>query len=199
MAYSIDISQLNISPIMPEQPGIPVAGRPGAAQSTSEQATADDIGAVVVAGDQDGVAVSYDHVDRAVDFVNTDKGSVAVAAHEALADPHPQYTTDAEATAIAASAISAHVAALDPHPQYNTDAEVASAIGTHSSATDPHGDRAFATTADSAHVSATDPHGDRAYADSLLSGIGGVLPLVTGEVPPVLVYFDDGSLMYAPV
>ena len=27
---------------------------------------------------------------------------------------------------------------------------------------------------------------------------GGVLPVVTGEVPPVLVYFDDGSLMYAP-
>ena len=28
---------------------------------------------------------------------------------------------------------------------------------------------------------------------------GGVLPVVTGEVPPVLVYFDDGSLLYAPV
>ena len=27
---------------------------------------------------------------------------------------------------------------------------------------------------------------------------GGVLPVVTGEVPPVLVYFDDGSLLYAP-
>lgn len=28
---------------------------------------------------------------------------------------------------------------------------------------------------------------------------GGVLPVVTGEVPPVFVYFDDGSLLYAPV
>ena len=27
---------------------------------------------------------------------------------------------------------------------------------------------------------------------------GGVLPVVTGEVPPVLVYFDDGSLLYVP-
>lgn len=29
-------------------------------------------------------------------------------------------------------------------------------------------------------------------------GGSGVLPLVTGEVPPVLVYADDGSLIYAP-
>lgn len=28
---------------------------------------------------------------------------------------------------------------------------------------------------------------------------GGVLPVVTGEVPPVLVYLDDGSLVYLPV
>ena len=30
------------------------------------------------------------------------------------------------------------------------------------------------------------------------SGNGGVLPVVTGEVPPVLLYADDGSLIYAP-
>ena len=29
-------------------------------------------------------------------------------------------------------------------------------------------------------------------------GGSGVLPLVTGEVPPVFVYADDGSLIYAP-
>lgn len=28
---------------------------------------------------------------------------------------------------------------------------------------------------------------------------GGVLPVVTGEVPPVLVYFDDGSLLHSEV
>ncbi len=28
---------------------------------------------------------------------------------------------------------------------------------------------------------------------------GGVLPVVTGEVPPVLVYLDDGALVYLPV
>ena len=46
-----------------------------------------------------------------------------------------------------------------------------------------------------------------AYRDGVflgtLPGSGGgsgtaVLPMVTGEVPPVLVYFDDGSLLYAP-
>lgn len=30
-------------------------------------------------------------------------------------------------------------------------------------------------------------------------GAGGVLPVVTGEVPPVLVYLDDGSLVYSGV
>ncbi len=30
------------------------------------------------------------------------------------------------------------------------------------------------------------------------AGTGGVLPVVTGEVPPVLLYADDGSLIYAP-
>lgn len=31
------------------------------------------------------------------------------------------------------------------------------------------------------------------------SGTGGVLPVVTGEVPPVLVYLDDGSLVYSGI
>lgn len=31
------------------------------------------------------------------------------------------------------------------------------------------------------------------------AGGGGILPVVTGEVPPVLVYLDDGSLVYAAV
>lgn len=154
MAYSIDIAQLNVGPILPEQPSTAaLAGLPGGvAQSTSEQASADTVAEVITGGTHDGVSVVYDSADRTLGITNTDKGSVAVAAHEA---------------------------ALDPHPQYETAAEVAGQITTHSGA--------------------TDPHGDRAYADSLLSGVGGVLPLVTGEVPPVLVYFDDGSLMYAPV
>lgn len=28
---------------------------------------------------------------------------------------------------------------------------------------------------------------------------GGVLPVVTGDVPPILVYLEDGALVYAPV
>lgn len=28
---------------------------------------------------------------------------------------------------------------------------------------------------------------------------GGVLPVVTGDVPPILVYLEDGALLYAPV
>lgn len=32
-----------------------------------------------------------------------------------------------------------------------------------------------------------------------IAGGGGILPVVTGEVPPVLVYLEDGSLVYAEV
>ena len=48
-----------------------------------------------------------------------------------------------------------------------TDAEVSSAVSTHISATDPHGDRADTTTKIATHASATDPHGDRADAATL--------------------------------
>ncbi|MBV6447294.1 phage tail protein [Nitrosomonas sp.] len=50
----------------------------------------------------------------------------AVAAHEAKADPHPQYASDAD--------LSAHIAASNPHPQYATDADLAA----HLAASDPH-------------------------------------------------------------
>ena len=40
---------------------------------------------------------------------------------------------------------------------------------------------------------------DEAWSEVVSGGGGsGVLPLVTGEVPPVFVYADDGSLIYAP-
>lgn len=47
------------------------------------------------------------------------------AAHEAAADPHPQYLTQTEADALYedAGAVATHEAAGDPHPQYLTQAE----------------------------------------------------------------------------
>lgn len=103
--------------------------------------------------------------------------AAAMAAHLAAGDPHPQYTTAVELNA----AIAVHEAASDPHPGYLTTAEGAAAdaalIVAHNAATDPHGDRAFASAADAAamgaHNAATDPHGDRAFAtaaDSTLAG-----------------------------
>lgn len=44
-------------------------------------------------------------------------------AHRDAVDPHPQYTTDTEATAIADSAVADHAAEADPHPVYLTEAE----------------------------------------------------------------------------
>lgn len=57
---------------------------------TDERAQ-DAVGAAITAGSGDGVILTYDDVGNKIDAVNTDKGSVAVAAHEAEADPHPQY------------------------------------------------------------------------------------------------------------
>lgn len=98
-------------------------------------------------------AVILDAGDVGADPAGT--ADAAVAAHIAAADPHPQYTTEAEAAAAApvqsvnmktgdvvldasdvgadpagsaSSAVSAHVAAPNPHPQYATAAEVAAAI-----------------------------------------------------------------------
>ncbi|SDX53106.1 hypothetical protein [Lysobacter enzymogenes] len=63
---------------------------------TAERAQ-DAVGAAIAAGTGDGVTLSYNDAGNAINATNTDKGSVAVAAHVAAADPHPQYTTTAEA------------------------------------------------------------------------------------------------------
>ncbi|GAB1326961.1 hypothetical protein [Streptomyces sennicomposti] len=64
------------------------------------------------------------------------------------------------------TAVSAHTSAADPH---GDRAAASAALSAHVSATDPHGDRAAASTALASHVSASDPHGDRAAASSALS------------------------------
>ena len=65
--------------------------RTGAGSATTRQITA---GAGVSVANGSGVSG-----DPTV--TNTDRGSVAVSAHEAAGDPHPQYTTTAEASAAA--------------------------------------------------------------------------------------------------
>lgn len=67
---------------------------------TDERAQ-DAVGAAIAAGTGDGVTLSYDDAGNKINATNTDKGSVAVASHVAAADPHPQYTTAAEAAAAA--------------------------------------------------------------------------------------------------
>jgi hypothetical protein len=122
--------------------------------------------------------------------------ATAVANHEAAGDPHPQYTTTAEAAAAApvqqvngktgvvilnaadvsadpagtaATAVSNHEAAGDPHPQYTTAAEASAAAPVQSVnaqtgvvvldaadvGADPSGTAAAAV---SAHEAASDPH-----------------------------------------
>lgn len=61
----------------------------------------DATGAAITAGTFDGLTLTYDNAGNRINGANTDKGSTAVAAHVAQADPHPQYTTTAEASAAA--------------------------------------------------------------------------------------------------
>jgi phage-related tail fiber protein len=60
-------------------------------------------------------------------FVTAAAVAQQIADHEAKNDPHPQYTTAAEAgaaaTGAAAAAVAAHEAQADPHPQYLTPVE----------------------------------------------------------------------------
>lgn len=51
----------------------------------------------------------------------------ALGEHEAAEDPHPQYTTQAEAEAAAAAAVSGHTADPNAHPQYVDAAALAAA------------------------------------------------------------------------
>lgn len=80
--------------------------------------------------------------------------ATAVTNHEAAANPHPSYATDADLTA--------HAGASDPHPVYATDADLAayatdSDLAAHVGAADPH--TGYATDADlTAHAGAADPH-----------------------------------------
>lgn len=82
-------------------------------------------GAVDSVNGQTGVVV-LDATDVGADPTGTAAG--ALAAHVAAADPHPTYTTSAEATTIASSAVTTHTALGDPHTQYALE----SALGTAS-------------------------------------------------------------------
>lgn len=61
----------------------------------------DSVGAMVSGNTEDGITVTYDDPTGKLNFTNTDKGSVAISAHESAIDPHPQYTTTSEASAAA--------------------------------------------------------------------------------------------------
>lgn len=131
--------------------------------SSTETERVEDIAGAMVSGNaEDGLSVAYDDGAGKLNFTNTDKGSTAVATHEAAGDPHPQYQRESEKgvaggyasldgsgtvpdaqipAAIArdtevAAAISTHEAAPDPHPQYLTEAEGDARYGLSSTETE---------------------------------------------------------------
>lgn len=70
------------------------------ASYTDEQAQ-DASAALLTKAIHTGVSVKYIDGGNYLAITNTDRGSSAVSSHEALADPHPQYTTAVEAAAAA--------------------------------------------------------------------------------------------------
>lgn len=63
-------------------------------ESTLTESVQDIVGAFILNGT--GVTVFYDDVANTLTISNSDRGTTAVATHEAAGDPHPQYTTAAE-------------------------------------------------------------------------------------------------------
>lgn len=105
MAFSVDIATQNLGPVPPSVPVAGVSVTPGIVpQGVDSQGLSDAVGNVFNGGTFDGLSFSYSAVTKNMDATNTDKGSVAVTAHEAAGDPHPQYTTDAEVNALIAAA-----------------------------------------------------------------------------------------------
>ena len=94
------------------------------------EASQDAVALAFSNGTQDGVTVAYDDLNDLFNVTNTDKGSVAVAAHELALDPHPQYLTETEADALydALGAAATVQTNLDNHINAVTDAHDASAI-----------------------------------------------------------------------
>lgn len=100
MPLSFDPGAASNAPVPPLQPvaGVAVQPRPGGTTS-SEQGSDDRVGDIVTGGTFDGLSLSYSTVTRTVSGTNTDKGSVAVAVHEGLADPHGMYFNEARGDA----------------------------------------------------------------------------------------------------
>lgn len=94
------------------------------------EASQDAVALAFANGTQDGVTVTYDDLNDLFDVTNVDKGSVAVATHEAALDPHSQYLTETEADGLydvlgAAATVQTN---LDNHINDTTDAHDASVI-----------------------------------------------------------------------
>jgi len=88
--------------------------------TVTTESVQDVVGALLTAGS--GITLNYNDAGDVLTVTNSDRGSTAVATHEAAGDPHPQYETSAEA----AAKVTAHAAATDPHgDRAYTDTQVA--------------------------------------------------------------------------
>lgn len=131
-------------------------------------------------------------------FAAADDGSgpAAVAAHEALGDPHAQYLTNSEAEALfevlgaTSASMAAHLLAADPHPQYLTADEGSSL---YASAAAPAAEVA-------AHEALADPHPQYlvvAEGDARYQGINALLAALAGLDSTAGLVEQTGSTSFA--
>ena len=123
-------------------------------------------------------------------------GPAAVAAHEALGDPHAQYLTNSEASALfealgaASSSVAAHLLAADPHPQYLTADEGSSL---YASAAAPNA-------AVAAHEGLADPHPQYlvvAEGDARYQGVSAILAALAGLDTSTGIVEQTGATTFA--
>jgi hypothetical protein len=111
-------------------------------------------------------------------------------AHEAAANPHPVYTTDAEATSLAAAEVTDHEAAADPHPDYALESALTTVVKTDQANTYTTGAQSFAAASSllvpAAAAYAPTADGSIGYATTQDHYVAGGAGALTGSFPRVL-------------
>lgn len=133
---------------------------PGPAGPQGEKGDPGDIGAGALLAANN----LTDLADTATARVNLGLGTAATQAATAFDAAGAATTAQATAEATAAADATTKAGTAQTNAITAAAADATAKVAAHTTAPDPHADRAFTTSAVTTHTSATDPHGDRAAA-----------------------------------